>query len=285
MLYFLKYSFVLILLVDLAITLPPIIMKLTSIKIDNDTRNILLILQFGYLCINALLLSVVLWIFGVSQEVLDASSLFQGIMILLLVLTFLFPYLSGWQREKKWRELLLETRHAWIEELLDILEFPTPSLFDSRLQMLSHRVKDCMEICESSQTTKSYSAYNQDRKAKRIKTIYMEAIKRNDPCASYIDFMKKFQENICECSKQLTLHRDNQAELIKLGRTHADMYRLRMDEIAKMMETERNSKPLLWIGLTTVLTTVLTILLTQIGNWLAPNITHLIPALIGGPAT
>ncbi|MCX6674282.1 MAG: hypothetical protein NTY37_10950 [Methanothrix sp.] len=259
-------------------------MKLISIKIDHDTRNILLILQFGFLCVNALLLSVVLWIFGVSREVLDASSLFQGIMILLLVLTFLFPYLSGWQREKKWRELLLTTRHDWIEELLDIFEFPTPSLYDSRLQMLSHKIEDNMDICESNQIIKSYSIYEQDKKAKRYRNIYEGAIRRNDPCTSYNDFLNKFQENIRECSIQLKALKDDQAELIKLGRTYADVYRKRKDEIAKMMETERNSKPLLWIGLTSVLTTILAALLTQIGDLLAPNMIRLIP-LAGSPAT
>ncbi len=280
-LYLLKSAFVLIFLVDLAITLPSIIIKLMSIYIDHDTRNLFLILQFGYLSINALLISVILWVFGVSREVLDVSSLFQLIIILLLVLTFLFPYLSGWQREKKWRELLLTTRHAWIEELLDICEFPTPSLYPSRLKTFFDKIKDYKDNFERDALIKNNKKYIRDIKTKSCRNIYDVAIRRNDPCTSHQDFLNKFQENLQEFSTQIETLKADQAEITKLGGTYANLYRTRKDEIAKMIETERNSKPLLWIGLTSFLTTILAALLTQIGAWLVPNIIRLSPLSSG----
>ena len=148
MLDFIKYAFIFIFTMGFIVTSPLIIWALSSLDVDRNTRDIFLILQFGYLSLSALLLSAVLWVFGVGQTVIFASSWFLGIMLFLFIFAFLLPYLSGWQKEKKWRELLLEKQRAWIEEMLDILNHPIPSLYIIKLEKLWIKIESENIACE-----------------------------------------------------------------------------------------------------------------------------------------
>lgn len=281
MVLLLKLALVLILLVNLAASLPYIVNILLSVRIDHDTRNILLILQFGYLCLNALLLSAVLWIFGISHSVLSISPFFLGIMILLIVLLFLFPYFSGWQREKRWHELLLRIRLEWIDELLDIFEFPNPSQYSAKLQRLSLRIEDSIRLHEENETVWLSNAIDKDSKAKKREAIYEHALERNEPYSCHQDFLRKIHENIIECITQLGALSDDD-DLLKFGRAYAELYRQRRTAISEMMEQEKNTKPLLWIGLTFGLTSIAATVLTLIGERLGPTLIEIVPKIIKG---
>ena len=206
------------------------------------------------------------------------SPLLSGIMAFLLVFTFLFPYLSGWQREKKWRELLLKKRQIWIDELLDILEFPTPALYASKLLQLFPKIESDKIACEESKLTKSNIIINSDEELKQFESLYKENIEQMNPCAGYQNFLRNFEQNLQECLAQLKAQK-NDDDLVKMAQAYAETYRVRKSEIAERIEIEGKTKPLLWIGSTFVLTTLLGALLAFLGSLLGPNLVPLIPKL------
>jgi hypothetical protein len=283
MLTFLRRAFAWIFIMCLTVSLPSIMgsvmSALLSTNVNQDTRNVLLVIQFGYLGITAMLVSTVLWFWGLSQGLLNASPIFLGIMAFLLVSTFFFPYLSGWQREKKWRELLMKKQQIWIEEVLDILEVPTPALYPSKLQHLCDRIDEVGIVCEETPTIKKTAIFGQDNAPNRFEILYEEDIRRNDPCLSYKNFLKKLHENILEC---LTLFKspEENVDLTETARAYAEVYRIRKDEIAKKIVQERETKPLLWIGLAFILTPILVAVLGFLGGQLGPKFVELVPSLM-----
>jgi len=275
MLQLLEYSFVLILILNLTTALPYIVNMLLSVRIDHDTRNILLIMQFGYLCLNALLLSTVLWIFGIGRSVLSITSILLGIMILLMFLLILFPYFSGWNREKRWHELLLTLRLEWIDELLDIFEFPNPAQYAAKLQRFSLRIEDSIKHNEI-ETIGTSNGIDKYVQAKTGDTIYKHAFRREEPYSSYHDFLMEIHENLIECTTQLRAIPDND-ELLKFGRSYAEFYRQKRAVILEMIEQEKNAKPLLWIGLSLGLTSITAVVMALINKWLEWTMSHIFP--------
>ncbi len=96
----------------------------------------------------------------------------------------LFPYVIGWQQRKKLRELILKKQQDIIDELLNILEFPTPSIYVSELQKF-------YKIIEDDKTYRNPLI----RKSTKIdeKFEVPENIQRTVPCTSYLKFYKKFK--------------------------------------------------------------------------------------------
>ena len=92
--------------------------------------------------------------------------------------------------------------------------------------------------------------------------------------------MKKLQENLKECSSLLKLATENNEDSIKIAAAYSGAYRARKNEIAERIEQERGTKPLLWIGLTFILTSILSATLVFLGsNYLGPNLVQLVPKL------
>ncbi len=284
MLLFIRLAFVYIFTANFAATffifLLPVVTILLSVNVGEDERNILLIFQFGYLCISALFISVILWAFGIGNGVISISPLFIGIMTSLLIFVFLTPYLLGWRHEKRWRELLLMKRQTWIEELLDIFEFPTPSLYVPKLQQLLIKINDDKVVCEEDEIIKDNTYFNHRKETNSFGYVYEEAMQQMNPCASYKNFLRKFKENTQECLNQIKAHEDDEDELTKLVKAYTEIYRMRKGEIAKMLDAERTAKPLLWIGLTFVLTPILTTILSLIANKIGPSLIEMVPRLV-----
>jgi hypothetical protein len=244
---------------------------------------VLLILQFGYLGLSALFISVILWIFGITHGVISFSPIFIGIMTFLLVLVFLLPSLLGWRHEKRWRELLLVKRQTWIDELLDIFEFPTPPLYAIKLEQILAKAGNDRIICNKAQTEGGNIYSNREYSIDNFRYVYDNAMHQVNPCISYKNFLEKFKENIQECLNLLKSHGDDEAEQIKIVRSYAEVYRSRKAEIVKMLEVERTAKPILWIILAFVLTPILTTIISLIAAEIGPKVINLLP-LTGGAA-
>ncbi len=156
---------------------------------------------------------------------------------------------------------LLEKERSWLEELLDVLDFPTPSLYVPKLQKILDEIKDDETIS------------GQDREFDRIESIYGVGVIRLDSRFRYRDFLTRQQDRIAEKINQFEELGDQMEEIKENARIYAEAYQLRRDEIVSMIESEGQFRPKFWIALAIILTPVL-------GQILASMINLILKAMI-----
>jgi hypothetical protein len=252
-LYIPGIALAIVLLMGLA-SLITIFLLLISSNMNHDTRNVLIIVQFGYLTAISLFLTIVLGILGFGGEdlalpigdiTLPISLELLFMMFLLFVVALLVPYRSGWERGKRWREQLLKKKQTRLDELLDILDFPTPSLYVPKLQQVLKGIESDKIIAE------------QGEEISRLEDLCDDDTRELDPRLGYSDFLKKLQDRIKENIAQFEALKDDEDLLTKRASIYVEAYRIRKDEIAKAIEMERQAKPQLWITLAVILTPIL----------------------------
>lgn len=272
---FLGWSLISITLTGLLVALPPIMSALLSENLDRDSRDILQIILFSYLGIVFFYLLLILWSFDIGGLCLhdmsggislNISPIFLGTAISLLLFAFVIPYISGWMRAKRHAEMLLEREISWIDRLLNVFEFPTPSLYVSKLEdVLSDIDKD-----------KTVSDPEDDETS--LTTLRERDLHLVDPRLRYEAFLRDLQDRIVENINQFEELKEDEEELMGRARIYAQAYRIRKDEIERSIEKERNIKPKLLI----ILIFVLAPILTQIISKLSEAITESLPMLVSG---
>lgn len=262
---FLKFAFISIFLVGLLVTLPPIWSAMISKNLDGRTRELFLIFQFGHLGLSGLYSGLILWIFGIgsfSRSVSMGDIKFPisihslGIAMFLFVLAIILPYVSGSKRASMWKIALLDKERRWLDELLEVLDYPTPDLYVPKLRKILNEINDDNRVsC-------------QEDKFDRIRPIYGAEALRLDPRFRYRDFSMKIREKIAETIAQFEYLDDNEEKLKENARIYTEAYRLRRDEIVSMIEREGQFKPRFWIALAIILTPVLGQILASLINWI-----------------
>jgi len=265
MVHFLEFAFLSIFLVGLFVTLPPILAAMLSKNLDRETRNILLFLQFGHLGISGLYLGLILWIFEIGSFAhqvqlgdikFPISPQFLGVMMSLFLLAILIPYISGSKRASRWNVTLLEKERSWLEEILDVLDFPTPIHYVPKLQKILDEIKDDETIS------------GQDGEFDRIESLYGAGVLGLDPRFRYRDFLTRQQGRIAEEIDQFIELGDQMEEIKETSRLYAEAYRHRRDEIVSMIEREAQFRPKFWITIAIILTPVLGQVLAILINWI-----------------
>lgn len=251
-----RAALILILLISSAVTLPPIIAVLMSMNLDKDTRNLVLVTQFGYLGMAALFLPVILWIMGIDNDkyplqlssvALSVSPLLLIILASLFIFALIIPYLSGWHRGKKWRELLLTKERTWLDDLLEVLTFPTPELYIPKLESMLAEMKDEKRIFIESNFLKEDIINETMMKLSEQEVIYEAHITQMDPRLSHLEFLDNLQSRISECICQMKKAKADE-EVLKVAQSYADAYSSRKDKIDQAIEVQRSAKPQMWIG-------------------------------------
>jgi hypothetical protein len=267
---FLKIAFGSIFLLGLLVTLPPIWSAMISKNLDGRTRELLIIFQFGHLGLSGLYSGMILWIFGKGSfshslslgDIKFPISIHSlGIVMFLFVLAVIIPYVSGSKRASKWRTTLFEKERRWLDELVDILDYPTPNLYVSKLQKVMAEIKGEDPIS------------GQEEELDRIKSLYGAEVLRLDPRSRHREFSMKLQEQIAEMITQFEEIGDEEKKIRENAPIFADAYRLRREEIIGMIEREGKFKPKFWIALAIILTPVL-------GQILAALINSILQAMI-----
>ncbi|HWQ20366.1 MAG TPA: tetratricopeptide repeat protein [Methanotrichaceae archaeon] len=251
-----RAALILILLMSSAVTLPPIIAVLMSMNLDKDTRNLVLVTQFGYLGMAALFLPVILWIMGIDNDkypfqlssvALSVSPLLLIILASLFIFALIIPYLSGWHRGKKWRELLLTKERTWLEDLLEVLTFPTPELFIPKLESILARSKEEKRIFTESNFLKEDMIEETMMKLSEEEIIYKAHIMQMDPRLSYLEFLDNLQARISECICQMKKAKADEG-ILRVAESYVGAYSSRKDKIDQAIEVQRSTRPQLWIG-------------------------------------
>jgi len=253
MVHFLKIASLSIFFVGLFVTLPPILAAMLSKNLDWRTRDFLLIFQFGHLGVSALYLGLILWIFGIGSFAhtvplgnikFPISPHFLGFMMSLFLLAIIGPYISGSKRASRWNVTLLEKERAWLDELLDVLEYPTPGRYVPKLQKILDGIKDDDTI------------FGQDEELDRIESLYGAEVLRLDLRFCYRDFLTRLRDRIGENIAQFGELEGDKDAIKETARIYAEAYRLRRDEIVEVIEREERFKPKFWIALAIILTPI-----------------------------
>ena len=287
MVEFIKVAFSLIFLVSLFITLPPIWSAIISKNLDRMSRDFLLIFQFGHLGVSALYLGLILWIFGIGSFghsiqlgniKLPISLHFLGIIMSMFLLAIIGPYISGSKRAIRWNVTLLEREKYWLDELLEVLDFPTPDHYITKLQKILDDIK--------ADDTISGKEVDLDR----IESSYGTRVLQLDPRSRYRDFLMRLQDKIGEKIDLFEELKGSKEEIKETARIYGEAYRLRRDEIADMIEKEGQFRPKLWIALALVLTPILGQILASLINWtlmamIESNLGGLIMSPLASPLT
>ena len=240
MVEFLKIAFSSIFLLGLIVTLPPIWSAMIGKNLDSRTRELLIIFQFGHLGLSGLYSGMILWIFGKGDfshslslgDIKFPISIHSlGIVMFLFVLAVIIPYVSGSKRAGKWKTTLFEKERRWLDELVDVLDYPTPNLYVSKLQKVMTEIEGEDAIP------------GQEEELDRIKSLYGAEVLRLDPRYRHREFSKKLQEQIAEMIAQIGEIGDEVEKIKENAPIYADAYRLRRDEIIGMIEREGKFKP------------------------------------------
>ena len=280
MLEYLRINLLIIPAICLVVTLPTIVEAMLSVNADLDTLNTLLVFEFGNLGINALMISVVLWIIGFAHSGFSISMPFLGITTALFVFTSLLPYLVGWLHQKRLRELFLRKQQTWTKELVDILEISVPSLYVSKLMQLNAEMETGKSICRRTLVTKIKEIDERGDEINCYPSLFAEDNRNRAPCVNYLNFLDRLQESLGEIIplfEGLSVEKEDKLEDKAYG--YAQKYRARKDEIALAIETQKSSKPLLWIVLSFLLTPILSIIIETFSKALSESIVQLVPQL------
>jgi tetratricopeptide (TPR) repeat protein len=262
---FLKIAFGSIFLLGLLVTLPPIWSAMISKNLDGRTRELLLIFQFGHLGLSGLYSGMILWIFGKGNfshslslgDIKFPISIHSlGIVMFLFVLAVIIPYVSGSKRAGKWKTTLFEKERRWLDELVDVLDYPTPNLYVSKLRKVMTEIKGEDTIP------------GQEEDLDRIKSLYGAEVLRLDPRSRHREFSMKLQEQIAEMIAQFEGTSHEGQTIQERAPIYAEACRLRRDEIIGMIEREGKFKPKFWIILAIILTPVLGQILATLINWI-----------------
>jgi len=277
-----QYTLIFVFLRDVVVSSPIEIGTLLSENLDEDTRTRTLIGNTGLLGIKAFFFALLLWSLGSASTGYQITSgsiqlTISPVVLVVLVASFMFfyflPSLAGSQRAKRWREHLLKKRQAWLEELLNILDFPTPSLYISKLEQLQVKIdEDKAQFIENDWMVKQGIEFDQvnnleeiDLEKHDLAQVYFKS-RQLDSRFQYVDFLKGLSEEIQESISQFK-GRSTETKLITKARAYADAYRARKDEFAKAIILERNAKPSLLVGLTFVLSPIAAQILSELAKW------------------
>lgn len=265
-LHMLNGSMAIVFIVGLAATLPILTGVLTSPNLDKDTRNILLLLQSCYLGINAVFLSLILWNLEISID--NRFNLIVIAMMSIFALIFLLPYLSGWQRARRWKEELLSREIEWLNDLLNVLEFPTPHLYAFKLEQILSKIKSESENFSFDQGLRDPLFNSPDEK---IKAQH----KRLDHRLKYMDFLTGLQVLIVESIDQFKAIAEKDASnAIDISQGYTNAYNARRGKLISALEEERKAKPMLWIILASIMSTLLGKALGDLGSLIGLAFTY-----------
>jgi tetratricopeptide (TPR) repeat protein len=282
MLFYLRIFFLIIFFVGLVVTLPVAISLLSSVDLDKDTRNMLLIIQFAYISINSIYLSLILWVFGFGIELLSISPILLGIMIFSFLFAFLLPYLSGWEREKRWRDSILKKQLFWTENIKNVLVVPTSRLYVPKLQRINREINS--ERSNFERKSDRIDDIQKNRNDLNKLSISAPDPMQSDPKSVYLYFLKSLQWEIQEIIELFEASGED-SKTIENAKIYSELYMSRKGEILDLINANRNSKPILWIGLTFILTPFLATIIGYISNEIGPKliqsiIMKLIPELM-----
>jgi hypothetical protein len=268
-----QIALIAIFLIGLSLTLPSLLGNLLSKNQDKEIRNILLLIQAGYLAVIAVYLILIIWSSEIANDKIQVR--FALILILsILLFSFLIPYFAGWQRSRRWRIYLIERELKWINQLLNILDFPSTHQYISKLKIVMCNINTEIENFIEKEKLLKVFAINENQE--QLFDSKEREVQYTDSRLEYLTFLTLLRKGIFECIYEFeSLKGDSDSNSFELAQGFSSAYRIRKDELISSLEREGQAKPLLWIGLTFIFTTILSQILGNFSSSLGTAIVYI----------
>lgn len=260
----------------LIIIIPIVLAQLLSKTLDENTRTQTLINLLGGIFQFTFYLAVMFWAFGfagtgysvsVGTVSLSISPLLVGILMLFLILGYLVPYIMGWKRATKWRQDLLQKQQDWIQNILNILEYPDPSIYTPKLKEFKEQLEN--NIFQYGESDEIVKLLLKDKKElnenERILVSEFQKVQHLDSRFNYVLSLVNLYKETEEMLKLLSGDQSDTDKLIKAG-CYSNKYRYRKDDVAQNIIKEKQTVPKLVAGMGIVFATIITVVVSKLGE-------------------
>lgn len=255
--------------------------SLLSSQLDEETRILNFADQMSALTMNLIYIGLAFWAFGakapstqitVDEIAIPLTSQLFVVLIVFFLLLVMLPYLIGTQRAKKWRLHLNQKRTAWLDKLLDILDFPTAARYPLKLEQLQGAIRDEIQTIYSEDQMVARGVHTERNPDSRqylpgdIAEAYLQS-RDLDPRLRYVDWLNKLLRHVAEVNADLQAREDS-ALREKTAALWAKAFRTRKGELQSKLVTLRAAKPGILVGAGVLLTPLLSLLLDTISQTL-----------------
>jgi len=267
----------------LATTLLSTVTTLSSRNLDEGSRLRVLISQAGALIVDGLIIALVFWAFGITRKgynfEVSGITLTMSPFLVFVILgyfgcTILLPYFVGTQQAKKWCVNLLEKEKGWLSNLLEVIEFPTPSQYRPKLEQLqSALVSEEQQMVENDAMVKLGIEIDGIKSTTSLpwgERNLIEAYKDSrglEPRFTYIDFIRHLKSEIGEILDELAKVK-NDTDKVDRARAFTQPYHSHKDELAKSIEVKRKAKPIIGTALVGIVLAIIVPFLNELGKWI-----------------
>lgn len=271
-----RYTLITMIFVGYAFTIFIMVLVFLNENTNNDTRTASFVSLLGGLFQLGIYVGILFWSFDIqgSGATIGFGNLnvtFTPVLVIILTAYFfllvLLPYLIGSQKSKRWRQRLLEKRAAWLQKLLDILEFPTGSSYGAKLNELQANLQaEKVTFVERDQILGLGVKIDQSPEVEKgpIERVYQN-IRGVDPRINYLDWLVEFLRKLDEIIVDLNQENSEEAKE-KAAQAWALAYRNRKAELAKDMETVAQIRPGVWLVIAFIATPVISFFLQKLAE-------------------
>ncbi len=253
---------------------------LASENLDDNTRQRIFINQLCGLIPAAIYVALAIWSFGfgggtqLSLDFLGVPSRTLSLQTLLMLLGFfavavLIPYVVGTQRSRSLNVELMAKINAFVAELAEILESPTPSLYIAKLTALRDKItatKDQFINGDALLLFEKSALESQDGLSGDDKTSADAIAKTRDLDARFrfLDDLSRFETELDEITADLKNR--SEATIEAAADQWSKKYEIRKAELGKKIEGATTGKPLVTAGVGTLVTTIVSGLLSEVAR-------------------
>ncbi|UCE07830.1 MAG: hypothetical protein JSW07_07300 [bacterium] len=261
------YTLIMIYGSGLGNTLPTMISTISSKNLDEDTRLRILLNHGGLLTSIALIIALIFWAF----DIIGKSYIVIFVILGYFTFTILLPYFIGAQQAKKWRINLLEKKKGWLSNLLEVLEFPTPSQYRPKLEQLQNDLaSEENKIIENDSMVKLGIEIDGIESTTFLPITLIEAYRDSrdlEPRFNYLDFVRHLKNKIGEILAELAKLKKG-TDKVNRAREFTQHFNNQRDNLENIIEQERKTKPILSTALVGIVLAIIVPLLNEIGRWI-----------------
>jgi len=278
-----RYTLIVMYGTGLGTLLPTSISTISSKNLDEGTRLRILLNQGGGLIGIAFIIALIFWAFGITGKgynfeiggiPLTMSPILIFVILGYFTFTILLPYFVGAQQAKKWRINLLEKEKGFLSNLLEVLEFPTPSQYRPKLEQLQNAlVSEENQIVENEAMVKlgiEIEGIESPASLPWEKRNLIKAYKDSrdlEPRFTYLDFIRYLKNKIGEILTELAKLKKG-TDKVNRAREFAQPFHSQKNDLANSIEVKKKAKPIVNTALVGIVLAIIVPLLNEIGKWI-----------------
>lgn len=277
-----RLTLLLYVLVNYSVAAPFFVAYLTSVVVDDELRTTLLLHRLVAVLPDAITLALVFWAFqinvpgptlGMGQVPIAVSLALVLLLLVFFVLSAVGPYLIGIQRSKSHRLMLFERARAWVDSVLKWIEVPIPASPETQIEPLVSRIDDEIEHIRENEMIAGPSQAESHFPVVRHAVWAAGVIGPSDPVFSQVQWLHNLGSELHGEKDALAGERTAKAKNQLLDRW-ANLYRRRLDDLDKQIDTQRQRRTPLILVSTLVGTPILSLAVSGLASWIWSSYVH-----------